>query len=68
MINTEYLINVSDYMPEFLPRPQKKQVVDRAEDLNELPIIQVSCVDGDYYNCKGGKIKCLVCSANITLD
>lgn len=41
-MDTKYLINVSEYQPELLPRPAKKLGV-KSETLDELPIIVVGC-------------------------
>ena len=51
MMNIKYLINVGRLMG-ILPKPRRKCSLhdDRAEQLHELPIIKVSCIDGDYYD------------------
>lgn len=52
MINHSFLINVKELMHTLLPRPQYKLDSDRAETLQELPIIRVRCdlneVEGFY--------------------
>ena len=52
MINHSFLINVKELMHKILPRPQYKLDSDRAETLQELPIIRVRCdlneVEGIY--------------------
>ena len=47
---TKYYINVARVMGQ-LPRPRPKCTLhnDRAETLDELPIIKLSGIDGDYY-------------------
>ncbi|WP_405287648.1 hypothetical protein [Methanobrevibacter sp.] len=41
-MDTRYLIHVSDYQPELLPRPVPK-VFEKSETLDELPIILYGC-------------------------
>ena len=52
MINQSFLINVRELMHKLLPRPTHKLDSDRAETINELPIITVRCdlneVEGFY--------------------
>ena len=43
MINHSFLINVKELMHQLLPRPQYKLDSDRAESLDELPIIKIRC-------------------------
>ena len=46
MIDCKFIRYVSDYMPELLPYPTKRidvLNVDRAETIDELPIIKVRC-------------------------
>ena len=40
-IDSKYLIYVSNYQPELLPRPVPK--MEKSETLEELPIITVEC-------------------------
>ena len=40
-IDSKYVIYVSDYQPELLPRPVPK--MEKSETLEELPIITVVC-------------------------
>ena len=42
MINEKYIIQVSDYQPELLPRPTPKIGV-KSETLEELGIITYEC-------------------------
>ena len=46
-----FIINVARLMG-ILPKPKRKCSLhdDCAEQLHELPIIKVSCIDGDYYD------------------
>lgn len=50
MIVSEFYVNVKDLM--VLPRPTPKSTleVDRAETIQELGIISISCIDGDYHD------------------
>ena len=54
MINHSFLINVKELMHQLLPRPKRKSGLDddRAESLDELPIIKIRCdlneVEGFY--------------------
>lgn len=44
VIDLKYIRHVSDYMPELLPKPQlKMDETERAERLEELPIIKIRC-------------------------
>lgn len=46
MIDCKFIRHVIDYMPELLPYPTRKRdvlIVDRAETIDELPIIKVRC-------------------------
>ena len=47
-----FYINVKDLMHRLLPRPQHKLDSDRAETIQELPIIKIRCdlneVEGFY--------------------
>ena len=45
MIDKKYLINVSDFHPELLPKPTPKidLLNDKAETLDELEIITIEC-------------------------
>ena len=56
MIDCKYYVNVGRLMG-ILPRPTPKSVcmldTDRAEELNELQIIHISCIDGDYHDDNG---------------
>ena len=52
-MNIKYLINVAELMlQQFLPRPRRKCTlhVERAETLQELPIVKVTGIDCDYYD------------------
>ena len=52
MINHSFLINVKELMHQLLPRPQHKLDSDRAESIDQLPIIKIRCdlneVEGFY--------------------
>ena len=52
MIVSEFYVNVKDLM--VLPRPTPKSVcmldTDRAETIQELGIISISGIDGDYHD------------------
>ena len=50
MIDYKYYVNVARLMG-ILPRPTRKSKLelDRAEQLQDLPIIKLSGIDGDYY-------------------
>lgn len=39
-MNPDFYVNVADYMPEELPRPTRKKLM---EDGVEIPIITVTC-------------------------
>ena len=53
MIDCKYYVNVGRLMG-ILPRPTPKRECmlndDRVEQLNQLPIIHVTCIDGDYHD------------------
>ena len=43
-MDTKYLIKVSDYQPELLPRPvPKNNLLEKSETLDELQIIVYGC-------------------------
>lgn len=52
MINHLFLINVKELMHQLLPRPQHKLDSDRAESIDQLPIIKIRCdlnaIEGFY--------------------
>ena len=52
MINHSFLIKVKELMHQLLPRPQYKLDSDRAESIDQLPIIKIRCdlneVEGIY--------------------
>ena len=51
-MNIKYLINVGRLMGTLLPRPRSRCTLhdDRAETLQELPIVKVTGIDCDYYD------------------
>lgn len=56
MIDCKYYVNVGRLMG-ILPRPTPKSECmlndDRVEQLNQLPIIHVTGIDGDYHDDNG---------------
>lgn len=49
----KFIINVAELMlRQFLPRPRSRCTLhdDRAETLQELPIVKVTGIDCDYYD------------------